>query len=186
MEAIREIAERIKGLREMSDIPLAEMAAVHNLSEKEYAKYEEGEKDFSFTFLYKCAEKLGVDVVDIMTGESPRLTSYTVVRKDRGLTVKRRVNFKYQHLASLFKGKLSEPFVVTAPFNEEEQNRPISLNTHNSQEFDYVLSGTLKVQVGEHVEELHEGDSIYYDATRPHGMIASGGAPCTFIAVVIK
>ena len=41
------------------------------------------------------------------------------------------------------------------------------------------------MQVGDHVEVLNEGDSIYYDRSTPHGMIAVDGADCTFLAVVL-
>src|SRR5699024_5831942 len=51
------------------------------------------------------------------------------------------------------------------------------------QECDIVLSGQLKVQVGEHIEILNPGDTIYYNSTAPHGMIATGGKDCIFYAI---
>ncbi len=48
-----------------------------------------------------------------------------------------------------------------------------------------MISGSLKVQVGKHVEVLHEGDSIYYNSSIPHGMIAVDGTDCVFVAVVL-
>ena len=48
-----------------------------------------------------------------------------------------------------------------------------------------VLKGSLKVQVGSNTEILHEGDSIYYNSSTPHGMIAVDGKDCTFLAVVL-
>ena len=47
----REIAERLKGLREMMEISTAEMAEAAGVDEKTYLEYEEGGKDFSVTFL---------------------------------------------------------------------------------------------------------------------------------------
>ena len=55
---IVEIAERIKGLREMMDITPEEMAEAAGVELEEYLKHENGEQDFGFTFLYKCADKL--------------------------------------------------------------------------------------------------------------------------------
>ena len=40
--------------------------------------------------------------------------------------------------------------------------------------------------MGEHTEVLNEGDSILYNSSTPHGMIAVGGKPCVFCAVVIS
>jgi mannose-6-phosphate isomerase-like protein (cupin superfamily) len=183
---IAEIAQRIKGLREILDIPPEEMAGLNGLSPKEYLHLESGEEDFSFTFLLKCSQRFGVDIVELLTGSNPKLSFYTVVRKGFGLPLTRREGFSYRHLAYLFKGKLTEPFLVTAPYREEEQSAPIPYSTHAGQEFDYVLSGTLKVDFEGHVETLHEGDSAYYDSGHPHGMIAVGGQECVFLAVVIK
>ena len=79
---------------------------------------------FSFTFLYQCAKLFGVDMVELVTGENPRLSFYSIVRKDEGLPIKRRAGFNYQHLAYLFKNKTCEPFLVTAPYSESEPADP--------------------------------------------------------------
>ena len=46
--------------------------------------------------------------------------------------------------------------------------------------------GDLKIQLEDHCEILHAGDAIYYDSGHGHGMIATGGKECRFIAVVLK
>lgn len=183
---IAEIAQRIKGLREILEISAEEMAKATDTTIEEYTACESGKNDFSFTFLHKCAEKFGVDIVELLTGENPHLSFFTVTKKGHGVTLNRRSGFHYQHMAHNLKNKLCEPFLVTAIYSEEEQNKPIALSTHEGQEFDYVLKGTLKVRVEDHIVELHEGDSIMYDSSHSHGMIAVDGADCLFIAVVIK
>ena len=109
---IVEIAERIKGLREMMDITPEEMAEAAGVELEEYLKHENGEQDFGFTFLYKCADKLDVDIVELLTGENPRLSFYSIVRKGEGLDIKRRAGFKYEHLNYRFKNKIAETFLV--------------------------------------------------------------------------
>lgn len=183
---IREIAERIKGLREMLDIPQEEMAKVTGLSVQEYGDMEKGECDFPFTFLMKCAERFHVDIVELMTGSDPKLSFYTVVRQNKGLPIQRREGFTYRHLAYLFKGKFAEPFLVTAPYSEKEQNQPIEYSTHEGQEFDFILKGSLKVDFEGHIEVLNAGDAVYYDSGHPHGMIAASGTDCEFLAVLLK
>lgn len=183
---IAEIAERIRALREMLGLSYEEMAEATEVSIDDYIASESGTRDFTFTFLYKCAEKFGVDIIEIMTGENPHLSGYTVVRGGKGLSIKRRAGFEYNHLAAHFKNKLAEPFLVKAPYREEEQNKPIAMSMHEGQEFDYILSGSLKFVHEEHVEELNEGDSVFYDSGRKHGMIATSKDGCTFLAVVIK
>ena len=184
-EKIKGIAERIKTLREIMGLTEAEMAEKTDVSLEEYKKLEAGKADFNFTFIYKCAQCFRVNVTDIIEGQSPRLTSFALTRKGDGMRIIRRKGFVYNNLAALFKNRIAEPFLVTAPYLEEEQNTDIKLSTHEGQEFDIILKGSLKVQVGEHIETLHEGDTIYYDSATPHGMIAVGGAPCEFYAIVL-
>ena len=133
---IVETAQRIKGLRELLDITPQEMAQATGMSVEAYLSHENGEHDFSFTFLYNCADKLGVDIVELLTGENPRLSHYSIVRKGEGLDIKRRKNFKYRHLCYRFKNKYAEAFLVNAPYVQEEQDMPIHLSTHEGQEFE--------------------------------------------------
>ena len=183
---ISEVAERVRSLRTLIGFSPEEMAAAVGANLEQYLAYESGEQDFPFGFLYHCAEKLGVDIVEIITGENPRLSGYNVVRKDEGLPIEREEGFDYYHLAARFKDKLAEPFLVRAPYREAEQSRPIEIATHTGQEFDYVLTGRLRFTFEGHIEELEPGDSVYYNSGKPHGMIATGGEDCTFIAIVVK
>lgn len=181
----KEVANRIKSLREDMDFTLQEMACATGRSIEEYAAQESGEEDLSFTFLYKCADKLGVDAIELLTGEAPHLTGYSLVRADDGLSIRRHETFEYLHKAPFFKNKLAEPFLVTAPYDEAEQNAPIHQSFHKGQEFDYIISGHMRFAYEGHVEELGPGDSLLYDSGRAHGMIATGGEPCVFLAIVM-
>lgn len=183
---IKEVAGRIRALREDLDISQQEMAEATGRSLAEYAAQESGDQDLSFTFLYKCAKKLGVDVIELLTGENPHLTGYTLTRAGDGLSIKRRAGFEYLHKAPHLKDKLAEPFLVTAPYLEEEQNAPIHLSYHAGQELDFIISGKMRFAYGDHVEELEAGDLLMYNSGRGHGMIAIGGEPCVFLAIVMK
>jgi quercetin dioxygenase-like cupin family protein/DNA-binding XRE family transcriptional regulator len=183
---VQEVANRIRSLREDLDLSIEDMAEATGRSVDEYTAQESGEKDFSFTFLYKCANAFGVDVVELLTGEAPHLKGYELVRKGEGLSIKRRAGFEYLHQAPFFSGKLCEPFVVTAPCIPAEQDAPIHLSYHVGQELDYVISGRLRFAYEDHIEELEPGDTLYYDSGRGHGMIAVGDEPCVFLAVVLK
>ena len=112
-ENIALIAQRIRDLRDILEISAQEMAEATGMSVEEYLSYESGERDFSFSFLYTIADKCGVDITDLLTGEGAKLSMYTCVRAGEGLEMKRRTEYKYQHLSYLFKNKVMEPFLVT-------------------------------------------------------------------------
>lgn len=183
---IKEVAERLQGLRTACDLSIEEFCEKTEINVDDYKKIEAGEKDFSVTFLYKCAELFNVDLVEILTGTAPKLSTYSIVRRDKGLPIERRERFAYQHLAYRFKNKEIEPLLVKAPYDEAEQDKPIRLSVHEGQEWDYVIKGSLKFVIGDHIEILNEGDSLYYNSNQPHGMIAYGGENCEFLAVLIK
>ena len=184
-QQIRNIAARIRELRLIAGKTPEEMAVVTNTSVEYYLKSEAGENDFSFTFVHHCARAFGVDITELITGDDAKLSSHCVVRRGEGLPLERRKGFKYNHLAANFKQRLAEPFLVCAKYDEAAQNAPIPLASHAGEEFDYVLSGSLKVDINGHIETLYAGDTIYYDSSEPHGMIAADGADCEFLAVVI-
>jgi len=183
---IKEVAQRIRLLREDCDLTMQEMADATGRTVAEYAAQESGEEDLSFTFLYKCAKVLGVDVIELLTGETPHLRGYSLVRAGQGLSIKRRAGFEYLHKAPHLQNKLAEPFMVTAPYLEEEQDKPIHLSYHKGMELDFIISGKLRFAYEDHIEELEAGDTLMYDSGRGHGMIAIGGEPCVFLAVVMK
>ena len=185
-EKITEIAERIKGMRLLLDLSPEDMAAVVDMTADEYLEYESGKRDFSFTFLYLVAGKMGVDMSEFLTGTGPKLTTFSLIHKGEGFPITRRSGFNYLHLAYPFKDKIGEPFFVTAQYSAEAQTQPIVLSHHEGQEFDYILSGNLKIKIGTHEMALTEGDAIYYDSSIPHGMIATDGQNCTFLAMVMK
>lgn len=182
-EKVKEISTRVKELRELSDISMAEMAACIGSSEDYYRSFEAGKEDISASRLYEIAHKLGVDLGLLLTGSVPRMNTFTVTRKGKGPSVARRQQYQYQALAANFANKKGEPFVVTVPVRGDAAE--VSLNQHPGQELDYVLSGTLKVVVCGNEVVLNEGDCIFYDSSYPHGMIALGTAPAQFIAIIM-
>ena len=182
---LSEIAGRIREMREISGFSAAEMAAKTDTTPEEYLAYENGEQDFPFTFIHKCALAFGLELTNLLEGRSAKLNTYTVTRGGQGQTTVDEDGIRIVNLAPRFRKKIAEPYWVRYEYKQEEQDRPIHLTTHKGQEFDYIVSGSLKVQVGEHTEILGPGDSIYYHSHLPHGMIAVNGENCTFLAVVL-
>ena len=184
-DKLKEVAKRIREMREICDITETDMAKKTEVSLDEYRAYENGELDFPFTFIHKCSLAFGIGITDLLEGQSAHLSSYTVTRKGQGQETAKEDGIEIQNLAPLFRKKIAEPYWVRYEYSEELQNKPIHLTKHSGQEFDFVMSGRLKVQIGENVEYLSEGDSIYYNSSTPHGMIAVDGRDCLFVAVVL-
>ena len=185
-EQLMEIASRIKEMREIMGLSISEMAEKTEVSEEQYKTFENASADIPFSFIHKCAVVFDVELTELLEGHSARLTGYTVTRKGMGQGTAKEDGIDIANLAPKFRDKLAEPYWVKYEYSASQQNKPIQLTTHSGQEFDLVLSGSLKVQVGNHTEILHEGDSIYYNSSKPHGMIAVDGKDCVFCAVVMS
>ena len=65
-EQLLEVAQRIKSTREIFGFSAEEMARKTDTSVEEYIEYESGKKDFSFTFIYKCAKSFHVDPTELL------------------------------------------------------------------------------------------------------------------------
>jgi len=182
---IKDVSARLKATREYLDISVEDMAAKIKIPIKDYIILESGEKDLSLSFLNDCAGALGVELIELLTGMEPRLQKYSVVKAGKGLPIDRRIGFTYQHMAYLFKHKKIEPLIVTAPYSDTEQDKPVHMSSHSGQEMNFIIKGKMKFMIGDNTEVLEAGDCVYFNSETPHGMIACGGADCEFLAVLI-
>ena len=185
-QKIKEMAGRIRELREIENLSVSHMAEKTGITEEEYVACENGNKDLNFAFIYRCALALNVNVTDIIEGYSPKLKGYTVTRYGAGQKIAQAHGMTYFNLAYAFKNRIAEPLYVRSVYSEEAQHKDIDLTTHAGQECDIVVDGYLLVQIGDHKEVLGPGDSIYYDSDTPHGMIATNGKDCIFYAIVLN
>jgi len=183
---IKEMAGRIRELREIENLSIEFMAKKTGVTEQEYVECENGKRDLNFAFIYRCALALSVNVTDIIEGYSPKLKGYTVTRYGAGQKIAQAHGMTYYNLAYAFQNRIAEPLYVRSIFREDAQGKDIELTTHAGQECDIVVDGYLMVQIGEHKEILGPGDSIYYDSDTPHGMIAVNGRDCVFYAIVLN
>ena len=179
MENIRQVAYRLRGLRDAIDLPIDEVASRCEITPAQLLAYESGEVDIPVSFLHRLSNAFGVELATLLFGEEPRMTSYYVTRAGKGVKGERTSSYSYQDLAAGFQHRLMAPFIVTV----EPSDAPITVNTHQGQEFNYVLEGTVEISVAGKVSVLHQGDSIMFDARRPHGMRAIGGT-VRFIAII--
>jgi transcriptional regulator with XRE-family HTH domain len=182
-EQIKLIAERIKGLRELSETSIEVLATELGIAAEVLQQYESGTVDIPVGFLHKIAQRYGIEFATLLSGENPKLHVYCVVRKDKGVSVDRRKQYKYEELAANFVHKKAEPFMVR--IDPEEEETPMEFNSHPGQEFNFVLEGSMKIIVDNHEIILNEGDSIYYDSSYKHAMKAATQQPVKFLAVVL-
>jgi transcriptional regulator with XRE-family HTH domain len=180
-EKVQQISVRISELREILEITPETVAAHLQISTEEYLRYEEGKHDIPISVLYEIAALMGVDMTVLLTGDTPRMNTHTVVRNGDGVSVERFAGYSYSALAYNYKNRIMEPLLVELSPSDLIQ----ALVTHPGQELNYVVSGTVRVQIGKHDYVLKQGDMIYFDPRLPHGQSAVNGS-ATFLTVICE
>lgn len=181
-DSMKQIAMRIEDLREAAEYTVEKMAEMLGISAEEYRRYESGEADMSISSLVKLSEIFHVDMTELLTGQAPRLNTLSVTRAGQGRLTDCHDQYVYKNLAYNFIHRKIEPMYVTV---QPEDNKQLTPNSHEGQEFDYILSGTMHIVIGKNDLVLHPGDSVYYDSRMPHAMEAAGDEPVQFLAIVI-
>lgn len=178
---IRQIAQRLKGLREVLELTEQEVARAAEITVDDYRAMENAETDLSVAVLQKISNQYGIPLDVLMFGKEPRMNQYFLTRAHTGVSIERTKAYKYESLASGFCDRQMEPFIVTVSPKEKPE---MTLNTHPGQEFITMLEGDMLIQIGSKTLELHPGDSIYFDSTLPHGMLAKEDKDARFLSVV--
>lgn len=182
-EQIKQIAERLAGLRDALEITPEEMAKACHLTTEEYLALESGTVDISVSVLHQISQAYGVELTTLMFGDEPKMSAYFITRKGKGIAVERTKAYKYQSLGAGFVGRKADPFLVTV--HPKPEDEPIFLNSHQGQEYNMILSGRMLLQINNKKLILEEGDSIYFNAELPHGMKAMDGEKVSFLAIIL-
>jgi transcriptional regulator with XRE-family HTH domain len=182
-EQIKQIAERIKEIREISGISAETLAVNLGIPTDLYLKYEGGNTDIPVGIIFKISELFNVELSVMLGGDNPRLRIYGVVRNGKGLKLERRKQYKYESLAYNFIHKKAEPFMVT--IDPGSENKLLEFNSHPGQEFNFVIKGTMMSIIDGHEIILNEGDSIYFDSGCKHAMRAMNNEQVRFLAIVL-
>jgi transcriptional regulator with XRE-family HTH domain len=182
-EEIKQIAERLKGLRDALGVSVEEMAEACRILPDEYSELESGKVDISVSVLHNISQAYGVELTALMFGDEPRMSAYFVTRRGKGVSVERTKAYKYRSLAAGFSKRKADPFMVTV--HPTPDDAPMSLNSHPGQEYNYVISGRMLIRINGKDLVLETGDSVYFNSELPHGMKALGGNEVTFLAVIL-
>lgn len=182
MDYIQQIAERLRGLRDALDLEIEEMAQQCGVTPELLSDYESGVTDIPVSFLHCLSTLYGIEMTALMFGSEPRMNSYYVTRSGKGVKVERTGAYSYQDLAAGFQHRVMAPFMVTV--EPKDVQTSMTLNTHEGQEFNFVVEGTLEISVAGKVNVLHPGDTIMFDARKPHGLRALNGETVKLLAII--
>lgn len=177
-----DIAQRLKGIRLLSDVSVREMAQSMGITDKEYKDYEDGNTMIPVSILLDACEILKISMTELLTGETAKLRTYAFVKKGRGVSVERSEEYKYENLAFNFVDRKVQPLLVTV---DPDDSKEVHVNSHPGQEFHYCLEGSYIFRIEDKDMVVEEGDSVYFNSIYPHGMKALNEKPAKILVITI-
>jgi transcriptional regulator with XRE-family HTH domain len=153
----------IRDARKVKRLSLEELAARSGVSSGLLSQIERGFGNPSFVTLTKIAVALDIPMTAFYQGPAGDRQA-VVTKRDRKVLTLAYEGITYELLTPDFKG----PFQLTRstiPPRFENSSRPM---THDGRETLHVLSGKLKMTVGDQTFDLAEGDSLTFDSSVPH------------------
>lgn len=176
---------RLRRLRKQNGETLDEVAAATGLTKSFLSKVERGLSVPSISTALNLANKFKIDVGALFS-DAEASSEMCVTRRNaraplhRG-SPKNDASYVGEVLAADYSRKRMVPFVLRPPFVLSD---PVSLAEHEGDEFVFVLKGRIEVVFSGHSERLRKGDSIYFDASRPHKLRSEGAERAEILVVV--
>ena len=169
------VGERIKALRTMQGMTLAELSDKANISVSYLSQIERDKTTPSLTSLMGIARALDVGPRFFFETDEAETAHVVIAHESDGLEPHGSVG-RVCLSSEVGNGKIEVYQVVLQPHTSAEP-----LDPHSGEEFGFVLAGELTVSLGDECFVLAAGDSIHYDAVLPHTWSNEGDQPCVVI-----
>jgi transcriptional regulator with XRE-family HTH domain len=178
--ALAALGTRLKELRTVREWTLGDLAFRSSLSQAYLSRIESGERQPSLATLFTLARVLEVSVSDLLAVE-PVPGERIVVRAG---------SVPEQHINDLFYTSLTggsrQQRIQAARVRVPPDRQGTERYQHEGEEWLYILSGTLQLQVGELTHVLHAGDVAHFDSSTPHRLAALHGAYAEALLITIS
>lgn len=171
------VGPRIRAIREQRGFSLRALAERCNLSVNAISLIERGENSPTVSSLHTLATALGVKITNFF--EDPNEHAVVFVKQDRRLATQGN-GLMMERLGIGLRNQQLEPFMVTVEPGVGNTSEPI---VHPGQEFVYCLAGEIQYQIGGQVYCLESGDSLLFEATRPHCFRNVGEFPAQVLLI---
>lgn len=164
-QQVKEIALRIKQTRKQSQLSLEKLASLSGVSRATISKIERGESLPSTTVLAKLSKALGLSMTELVAQQAE--DDIVLLKADQQpLILDPRSNYKRRCLSPILPGR-----GIDWSISELQPNQKTPLfhaHRQGTEEYLYVLNGSLQVHIGHHQYIMSEGDSIFYKAAASH------------------
>jgi len=180
---IQAIGERIQSLREKKGLSLKDLSNMTGFGIDLLKSIEENKVQPQLGTIIKLSKALDSALGRLLSGVGDKV--YSITRKNQQKVISRSTSqrgnkqvYTYKSLAPEVQGRHMEALIVQLDANPEHE-----MSVHDGEEFIYVLSGIIQLDIGDEQFELEPGDSVYYLSTTPH-LVSSKEDTATILAVL--
>ncbi|WP_433825577.1 helix-turn-helix domain-containing protein [Actinoplanes sp. CA-015351] len=165
------VGPRLRDLRQQRDLTLHQVADTTGISVSTLSRLESGSRKPTLELLLPLAKAYQVsldDLVDAPETGDPRVRARPIVRGGRTYIPLSRRPGGLQAFKTI---------IGTGEGDCHEQK------THEGYEWLYVLSGTVRLRLGEHDLLLEPGEAAEFDTRLPHLVLNGGTEPAEVISI---
>ncbi|MGN6721391.1 MAG: helix-turn-helix domain-containing protein [Marmoricola sp.] len=169
VDELKQVGARLRAIRHSRGWTLDELATRASMSPSTLSRLEAGKRQANLELLVPLTRQLGITLDDLVTPAvaDPRVRRTVIVRD--GMTI-----------APLTpEGSPVATYKITYPPAAE----PPEPRIHDGYEWLYVLSGRLRLILGDHDTVLTRGEAAEFDTRVPHSMSAAGGRPAQVLSI---
>jgi quercetin dioxygenase-like cupin family protein len=184
-KSINTIGKRIELLRKEKDLSLDDLSNMTGFHIDLLKSIEENKVQPQLGTIIKLSKALDSALGRLISEMGDKI--YSITRKNQQKIISRSTSKKgkkqiytYKSLAPEVQGRHMEALMVQLDENPDNE-----ISVHDGEEFVYVLSGIIKLKIGDEQFELEPGDSVYYLSTTPH-LISSKNGKATILAVIYQ
>jgi transcriptional regulator with XRE-family HTH domain len=170
------IGPRLKSWREKRSMTLAELSRTTGISASTLSRLEAGKRAPNLELVVPIARALRLELDDIVPRAAPD------PRVSR--TTKRVGDIRFETLSP--ESSPVQTFKVTFPPNPAGATAIPELKVHDGQEWLYILSGRLRLVIGEQEVTLGPGEAAEFDTRLPHWLTATGNEPVEMLSIFSK
>lgn len=170
------IGPRLKGWRKKRSMTLTELSEATGISSSTLSRLEAGKRAPNLELLVPIARALGLGLDDLVPRAAPDPRVPRTTQSVDGV--------KYETLSPT--ASPVQTYKMTLPATRAGITAVADLKVHDGQEWLYVLSGRLRLVLGEQEVTLGPGEAAEFDTRIPHWMSASGTGPAEILSIFSK
>ncbi|KJQ55561.1 helix-turn-helix domain-containing protein [Microbacterium sp. SA39] len=170
------IGPRLKSWREKRSMTLTELSALTSISPSTLSRLEAGKRAPNLELLVPIARALGLGLDDIVPRAVPDPRVSRTTRDVGGI--------RYESLSPA--SSPVQTYKVTFPAHPVGIAAVPQPKVHDGQEWLYVMSGRLRLVLGDQDVTLGPGEAAEFDTRVPHWLSSAGPGPTEILSIFSK